>query len=281
MHPQARGHGVVDAAPAAAAVARRYLDARGERRAPRRRRSCAACCRSAAEAALDRLARGAFRQGTASDGRVHRTTVRCASSRSAPARASSRHVPVCGDVTLYIPRRVRAARRAAIGTVEFHNASTCRARLTAGDVGGLRLRRAQVAHRRHEGNRRSRSTAQWIGRRRPRRCAVLQDSPLGPADSATQFMQLSGRGPADFTLRLHLPTQDVQARDYLVRTKLRSVTVDWPVLRAPATASPAISRFTTGRFARGAARHDPRRPVRAQRCSPGPTRRGRDAHRCC
>jgi uncharacterized protein (TIGR02099 family) len=67
-----------------------------------------------------------------------------------------------------------------------------------------------------------------------RALTVVQGSPLGPT-LGTQFMQLSGRGPADYVLRLHLPSHDEQARDYLVRTRLRSVAVNWPVLRAPAT----------------------------------------------
>jgi uncharacterized protein (TIGR02099 family) len=64
--------------------------------------------------------------------------------------------------------------------------------------------------------------------------ALLQGSPLGPT-LGKQFMALSGSGPADYSVRLQLPTQDIDARDYVVRTTLRSVSVAWPVLRAPAS----------------------------------------------
>ena len=119
----------------------------------------------------------------------------------------------------------------AMGTVEFHNASITAA-VTAGDIGGLRLRRVSFALDDYKA-----PTLDIYGEGAgdvASALRVLQDSPLGP-QIGEQFMQLSGRGPADFSLRLKLPTQDSQARDYLVRTRLRSVTVGWPVLRVPAT----------------------------------------------
>ena len=119
----------------------------------------------------------------------------------------------------------------AAGTVEFLNAGL-RGSLSAGEVGGLRLRDVQFA---------------IADLKAPvievdaagsgdlaKALAVVQGSPLGPQLGA-QFMQLSGQGPADYSLRLRLPSQDPTMRDYVVRTRLNSVSVNWPVLRAPVT----------------------------------------------
>jgi uncharacterized protein YhdP len=117
------------------------------------------------------------------------------------------------------------------GTVEFHNAGL-RATLDAGQVGGLRLGGARVVIDD------LRETTLEIDADATgdvaKALAVLQGGPLGPT-LGKQFMALAGSGPADYSVRLRLPTQDVDARDYLVRAKLRSVSVTWPVLRAPAS----------------------------------------------
>lgn len=63
--------------------------------------------------------------------------------------------------------------------------------------------------------------------------AFLQGSPLGP-NLGSQFMQLSGHGPADYAVRLHLPTREPVNRDYLVRARLHEVTLALPALREPA-----------------------------------------------
>jgi uncharacterized protein (TIGR02099 family) len=117
------------------------------------------------------------------------------------------------------------------GIVEFHNAGL-QATLDAGQVGGLRLRSAQVAiDDLKEPTLEIDATATGD---LAKALAVLQGSPLGPT-LGEQFMALSGNGPADYAVRLYLPTQDTDARDYVVRTNLRSVSVEWPVLRAPAS----------------------------------------------
>ena len=115
------------------------------------------------------------------------------------------------------------------GTVEFHNAGL-RATLDAGQVGGLRLGGARVAIddlREPTLDIEADATGDVA-----KALAVLQGSPLGPT-LGRQFMALTGNGPADYSLRLRLPTRDVDARDYLVRATLHSVSVTWPVLRAP------------------------------------------------
>ena len=119
----------------------------------------------------------------------------------------------------------------AAGTVEFLNAGL-QARLNAGEVGGLRLRDVQfaIADLKEPVIEVDAAGSGDLAKA----LAVVQGSPLGPQLGA-QFMQLSGQGPADYSLRLRLPSQDPATRDYLVRTRLRSVSVNWPVLRAPAT----------------------------------------------
>ena len=119
----------------------------------------------------------------------------------------------------------------AAGTIEFRNASL-RADVGTGSVGGLRLRGASLtiadlkAPVLEIGAQASGDVAAAL--------AVLQGSPLGPR-LGTQFMQVSGKGPADFDLRLKLVTGDAASRDYTVRTTLRSATLALPALRAPAT----------------------------------------------
>ena len=119
----------------------------------------------------------------------------------------------------------------AAGTVEFHNAGL-QARVSAGEVGGLRLRDVQFAIPDLK------ETVIEVDAAASgdlaRALAVVQGSPLGP-QLGSQFMQLSGQGPAEYSLRLRLPSHDPQRRDYVVRTRLRSVSVTWPVLRTTAT----------------------------------------------
>jgi uncharacterized protein (TIGR02099 family) len=172
---------------------------------------------------------GAFQKGTATAGELsYHGPVRKFPFRAGEGEFKAR--AVFSDATLvYFPGF--APLTGGNGTVEFHNAGLS-AQVDAGQVGGLRMRAAQVTiddlkaptlDIEADG---SGDIAKAL--------AVLQGSPLGPTLGA-QFMALDGQGPADFSLRLHLPTQDTDSRDYLVRTKLRSVTVTWPVLRTPAT----------------------------------------------
>jgi uncharacterized protein (TIGR02099 family) len=119
----------------------------------------------------------------------------------------------------------------ATGSVEFHNAST-RARLREGSVGGLRVGATsfEIEDYREPVLELQARAAGDVGQA----LELLQRSPLGP-QLGEQFMALSGQGPADFAFDMKLPTGDVAAREYSVRTRLRSATVRWPVLREPAT----------------------------------------------
>jgi uncharacterized protein (TIGR02099 family) len=117
------------------------------------------------------------------------------------------------------------------GSVELRNAGLT-ARLASGSVGGLRLRDAQVAI---DDLKEPVIDLQASGSGDlAKALAVLQGSPLGP-QLGEQFMRLAGSGPADYSLRLYLPSRDIDARDYRVRARLNSVSVSWPVLRVPAT----------------------------------------------
>ena len=119
----------------------------------------------------------------------------------------------------------------AIGSVEFRNAST-RARLREGKVGGLRVGATSFAiedYREPVLELEATATGD-VGQA----LELLQKSPLGPQLGA-QFMSLSAQGPADFAFDMKLPTGNVAARKYSVRTRLRSATARWPVLREPVT----------------------------------------------
>jgi uncharacterized protein (TIGR02099 family) len=118
----------------------------------------------------------------------------------------------------------------ATGTVQFRNAGL-EATVREGEVGGLRLTRAAVsiADLKESVIDVDAGASGDIGKA----LALLQGSPLGPR-LGRQFMQLSGEGRADYAVRLHIPTQDIDSRDYTVRTTLHSVTVALPALRAPA-----------------------------------------------
>jgi uncharacterized protein (TIGR02099 family) len=172
---------------------------------------------------------GAFQKGTATAGELsYHGPVRKFPFRGGEGEFKAR--AVVNDATLvYFPGF--APLTGGNGTVEFHNAGLS-AKLDAGQVGGLRLRTAQVVidDLKEPTLDIDASATGDIAKA----LAVLQGSPLGPTLGA-QFMALSGQGPADYSLRLHLPTLDPDSRDYLVRAKLRSVSVTWPVLRTPAT----------------------------------------------
>jgi len=119
----------------------------------------------------------------------------------------------------------------AAGSVEFHNAST-RARLREGKVGGLRVGATsfQIETYREPVLELEATAAGDVGQA----LELLQKSPLGPR-LGEQFMALSGQGPADFAFDMKLPTGNVAAREYSVRTRFRSATARWPVLREPVT----------------------------------------------
>jgi uncharacterized protein (TIGR02099 family) len=119
----------------------------------------------------------------------------------------------------------------AVGSVEFRNASI-RARLREGKVGGLRVGTTSFAiadYRAPVLELQATATGD-VGRA----IDLLQQSPLG-RQLGEQFMALSAQGPADFAFDMKLPTGNASAREYSVRTQLRSATVRWPVLRAPVT----------------------------------------------
>jgi uncharacterized protein (TIGR02099 family) len=118
-----------------------------------------------------------------------------------------------------------------VGDVEFHNEGL-KAHLSSGEVGGLRVGEVQFAIpdlKSPDIEVNAEATGDLA-----KALAVVQASPLGQV-LGEQFMQLAGRGPADYVFSLRLPSADHSAYDYRVRTRLRSVSVDWPVLRAPAT----------------------------------------------
>lgn len=119
----------------------------------------------------------------------------------------------------------------AVGSVEFRNAST-RARLSEGQVGGLQIGATsfEIEDYREPVLELEATASGDVGKV----LELLQESPLSPT-LGVQFMTLSGHGPADFAFDMKLPTGNVAAREYSVRTRLRSATVRWPVLREPVT----------------------------------------------
>ncbi|MFO1392898.1 MAG: YhdP family protein [Steroidobacteraceae bacterium] len=116
------------------------------------------------------------------------------------------------------------------GIVEFHNAGFV-ARMHGGEVGGLRLDHAEVGIAdMHEAVVEVDATASGdLARALP----FVQRSPVG-AVLGGQFMGLTGQGPADYSVKLHLPTLPGEPHDLVIRTNLRSATVGIPALRAPA-----------------------------------------------
>ncbi len=119
----------------------------------------------------------------------------------------------------------------AAGTVEFRNAGL-RASLRKGAVGGLTLDRAvlDIADVKEPVLDIDAAARGDLAKA----LAVLQGSPLGPR-LGRQFMSITGQGRAEYALRLRLPTQDPESRDYRVRATLEAATVALPVLKAPAT----------------------------------------------
>ena len=120
--------------------------------------------------------------------------------------------------------------RGGRGNVEFHNAGFV-ARLEGGAVGGVRLDRAEVGIAdMHDSVVEVAAQASGdLGVALP----FVQKSPVG-AVLGGQFMGLAGSGPAGFTVKLRLPARESDLHDYVIRTNLRSVTVNVPALRAPA-----------------------------------------------
>ncbi len=119
----------------------------------------------------------------------------------------------------------------AAGTLGFRNAGLT-AQVTTGGVGGLRLHDAGVSI--EDLKEPVLDIAANASGDLEQALKFLQQSPLGP-QLGDQFMQLTARGPAEYQFRLKMPTQDVAARDYSVRTTLGSATVSLPALRVPAT----------------------------------------------
>jgi uncharacterized protein (TIGR02099 family) len=119
---------------------------------------------------------------------------------------------------------------AASGTATFRNAGLT-ATLRSGAVGKLTLARAEVgiADLKEPVIDVDAAAIGDVGAA----LELLQKSPLGPT-LGSQFMQLSGSGPAEHAFRLHLPTREPRSRDYVVRTNLREVTLMLPALREPA-----------------------------------------------
>lgn len=171
----------------------------------------------------------AFQKGTATEGTLsYHGPTRRFPFRGGEGEFKAR--AVVNDATLaYFPGF--APLTGGRGTVEFRNAGL-QAALDAGQVGGLRLQNAKVAiDDLKEPTLEIDAAATGDV---AKALAVLQGSPLGPT-LGKQFMALSGSGPADYAVRLLLPTRAPESRDYAVRAKLRSVAVAWPVLRAPAS----------------------------------------------
>jgi uncharacterized protein (TIGR02099 family) len=116
------------------------------------------------------------------------------------------------------------------GTIEFHNAGFV-ARLQGGEVGGMRLERAEVgiADMHEPVVDVSAEASGDLDKALP----FAQKSPVG-AVLGKQFMGLAGHGPADFTVKLHLPTNGTEPHDFVIGANLHSATVTVPALPAPA-----------------------------------------------
>jgi uncharacterized protein YhdP len=116
-----------------------------------------------------------------------------------------------------------------VGSVTFHNAGL-EGDLSTGHVGGLTLTGTKV--------RIDDFKAAVINVDSEARgdvgdaLAYLKGSPLAPKLGAL-FAQLTGSGPAYYSVALSLPTQSPEDRDYSVRTRFRSAVLSIPALRAP------------------------------------------------
>ncbi len=119
--------------------------------------------------------------------------------------------------------------RGGRGKVEFHNAGFV-AHLDGGEVGGVRLDQAEV------GIADMHDTVVEVAAQASgdldTALKFAQKSPVG-AVLGGQFTGLSGSGPAEFTVKLHLPANGVDLHDYVIRTNLRAATVNLPALQAP------------------------------------------------
>jgi uncharacterized protein (TIGR02099 family) len=116
------------------------------------------------------------------------------------------------------------------GDVEFHNQGLV-ARLHGGAVGGVRFDRAEVgiADMHQTVVEVDAAVSGDLGKA----LSFAQSSPVG-AVLGSQFMGLTGRGPAKFEVKLHLPTYEMEKHDFLIRANLDSATVNVPALRVPA-----------------------------------------------
>ena len=171
---------------------------------------------------------GAFVQGRVENGRIRYA----GPVRKFPFRGGEGEFTAGADVsgvTLdYFPGFAPVA--GVAGTVLFRNAGV-EANVREGQVAGLRLTRAAVSIADLKES--VIDVDAGAGGDLGKALAFLQGSPLGPR-LGRQFMLLSGQGRADYAVRLHIPTHDMESRDYDVHTTLHSVTVALPALRAPA-----------------------------------------------
>lgn len=171
---------------------------------------------------------GAFVQGRVVQGRVsYRGPV-----RKFPFRGGEGEFKATADVrdaTLVYFDGFMPVTEAA-GQVTFHNAGL-EARVSEAQVGELRLARAtaSIPDLKTPVIGVSADASGDLGNA----LGFLQRSPLGPR-LGSQFMGLKGQGRADYFVDLSIPTRNAAARDYRVRTRLHSVTVSLPALRAPA-----------------------------------------------
>lgn len=119
----------------------------------------------------------------------------------------------------------------AEGVIDFHNAAT-HATLSRGEVDGLRVTGGSYTVQDYaQPEMKVFATGSGdLGRA----LATVKASPLG-ARLGRQFMTLQGSGPATYELQLDMSYGSLAGKrqDYLVRTRLGSVDVQLPSLRAP------------------------------------------------
>lgn len=118
------------------------------------------------------------------------------------------------------------------GVVDFHNQGL-QAQLRGGKVGGLRLERAEYSIDDYHAAVMKVDAAGSADLSKA--LGFLQASPLGPTIGKL-FMSLSGSGTAEFTVNLTLPSAAAAgvAAEHQVRARFKGVTINLPVLRAPA-----------------------------------------------
>ncbi len=119
----------------------------------------------------------------------------------------------------------------AEGVIDFHNAAT-RATLSRGEVDGLRVTGGSYTVEDYA-QPEMKVVATGSGDL-AKALATVKSSPLG-ARLGRQFMALQGSGPATYELQLDMSYGSLAGKrqDYLVRTRLGSVDVQLPALRAP------------------------------------------------